>query len=189
MPGEREAYGAGEWFGHIVSYQSGPQLKALAAKAALGFKAADMPCPFRETVEPGAKCNKKGGVCSIQKHRDDGSGAVTAVSSFVTMCPSRFWQDASVFRWIGEAVLGTSKPTLIKEVDFLESLIGVDTEDESEEAKERDAVGRIDTVLLHPDKPSEWCALELQAVYFSGPGMPTHLGSGPIKYLADQVVD
>jgi hypothetical protein len=58
---------------------------------------------------------------------------------------------------------------LIKEVDFLESVIVPDApEDDSEEARERDAVGRIDTVLVHPDKPNEWCALELQAVSSAG---------------------
>jgi hypothetical protein len=50
---------------------------------------------------------------------------------------------------------------LIKEVDFLESVI---VPDAPEDDSERDAVGRIDTVLVHPDKPNEWCALELQAV-------------------------
>ncbi len=67
------------------------------------------------------------------------------------MCPSRFWQDAKVFRWIGEEILGTSKPILIKEVDFLESILG-DSDKEDEEEKEREAVGRIDTVLLHRNK-------------------------------------
>lgn len=34
------------------------------------------------------------------------------------------------------------------------------------------AVGKIDMVLVHPDtKNLRWCALEMQAVYFSGPGM------------------
>jgi hypothetical protein len=168
-----ERYGVGEWFGKVVSGQAGPQLKRLARKAALGFKQADMPCPFRETVEPGARCNKKGGVCSLQLYRE-ALGGVKPVGSFVTMCPSRFWQDASVFRWIGEEVLGTSTPTLIKEVDFLESVLGA-SEDEDQEEKEREAVGRIDTVLMHPTKAGEWCALELQAVYFSGAGMPSHL--------------
>ena len=60
-------------------------------------------------------------------------------------------------------------------VDFLESLVSTDADEEGEEEKDREAVGRIDTILIHPDKPSEWCALELQAVYFSGPGMPSHL--------------
>lgn len=176
MAGDKDRYGVGEWFGHIVSVTPGKILNELAAKATLGFKQADMPCPFRETVEPGAKCNKKGGVCSLQIHRQNDGGAVAAVGSFITMCPSRFWQDASVFRWIGQEIIGTSKPVLIKEVDFLESVIAPDTpDDDSEEAKERDAVGRIDTVLVHPEKPNEWCALELQAVYFSGAGMGSHL--------------
>jgi hypothetical protein len=123
MAGDKDRYGVGEWFGHIVSSTPGPTLNKLAGKAAQGFKQADMPCPFRETVEPGAKCNKKGGVCSLQIHRQDDTGAITAVGSFITMCPSRFWQDANVFRWIGQEILGTSTPVLIKEVDFLESVI------------------------------------------------------------------
>jgi hypothetical protein len=58
---------------------------------------------------------------------------------------------------------------VIKEVDFLESVIVPDApEDDSEGARERDAVGRIDTVLVHPEKPNEWRALELQAVSSAG---------------------
>jgi len=59
------------------------------------------------------------------------------------------------WQWHGKRRLG--EPVLIKEVDFLESAIVPDApEDDSEGARERDAVGRIDTVLVHPDKPNEW---------------------------------
>lgn len=206
-----DRYGVGEWYGHVVATAPAATLNALANDSKKPLKQVDRPCPFRETVEPGAKCNKKGGVCSLQIHRQDDAGGVSAVGSFITTCPSRFWQNADIFRWIGQEVIGTPIPTIIKEVDFLESVVipdapaaapavamapaaasvaeeGADAEaeleDEADEEaepevkaaeKERDAVGRIDTVLVHPDKPSEWLALELQAVYFSGAGMPSHL--------------
>ena len=57
-----------------------------------------------------------------------------------------------------------------------------DVEDEGNEELEQDInddvkelVGRIDTILVDPENPKAWCALELQAVYFSGKGMPSHL--------------
>jgi hypothetical protein len=43
---------------------------------------------------------------------------------------------------------------------------------EDDETDARDFIGRIDNVLVHPSKePLDWCALELQAVYFSGKSM------------------
>ena len=127
-----------------------------------------MPSPFRQSVDPQAQCSKKGGVCSLQLHRQS-DGNLTPVGGFVTTCPSRFWQDSSLFRWIGETVIGSSNPTIIQESKFVESLIAQNDEDD------RDAVGRIDMVLLDPDNIQEWCALELQPVYFSGSGMSSHL--------------
>ena len=85
-----------------------------------------MPCPFRQASNPGAICNKKGGVCSLQLHSQDADGKVAAVGRFVTLCPSRFWQDNNIFRWVGETVLGISNPTLVKEVGFLESVLTSD---------------------------------------------------------------
>lgn len=175
-PGEardRERYGVGEWFGKIVANLKTPQLNELAAKAVMGIKAAEMPCPFRQAVDPRALCNKKGGVCSLQVYREVPGGAVAASGEFVTMCPSRFWHDANVFRWVGQTMIGTSKPIMIKEVDFLDTLPAAP--DVGDLQATGDAVGRIDAVLIHPNDPREWCTLELQAVYFSGSGMPTHL--------------
>ena len=50
----------------------------------------------------------------------------------------------------------------------------------------REDVGRIDSVLVHPDhEPMKWCALEMQAVYLSGSAMSheyrailAHVGAG-----------
>lgn len=175
-----DRYGIGEWFGHVVSTQGRAQLKDLAQKSKSGLRAA--PCPFRQAADKDVMCNKRGGVCSMQVHRQLDTGEVVAVGSFVAMCPSRFWQDNNIFRWVGEAVLGTSSPTVIREVDFLETVNEVTDENDDDASgedkkaqKERDAVGRIDMVLVHPDEPHQWCALELQAVYFSGTAMSSHL--------------
>lgn len=41
-----------------------------------------------------------------------------------------------------------------------------------EESDEAGSVGRIDSVLVHPDLAYlRWCAVEMQAVYFSGPAL------------------
>jgi hypothetical protein len=61
----------------------------------------------------------------------------------------------------------------VGEVGFLksESVSELSEPDSSTEA-DGDDVGRIDSVLMHPDlERFSWCAVELQAVYFSGPGM------------------
>ena len=43
---------------------------------------------------------------------------------------------------------------------------------EVDETESGDFIGRIDNVLVHPSKePLDWCAVELQAVYFSGRSM------------------
>jgi hypothetical protein len=72
---------------------------------------------------------------------------------------------------VGERILGYPTPTVVKEVDFLKSIIPAEEEGSEEEAT-GDSVGRIDTVLVRPGvSPLQWCALELQAVYFSGDEM------------------
>lgn len=93
---------------------------------------------------------------------------------FVTVCPSRFWDGNEAFRWIGETILGTASPIVVREVAFLSALTDVPDELEGE-GEEGAAVGRIDLVLVDPDDHRDWCALEIQAVYFSGKSMASHL--------------
>lgn len=77
-----------------------------------------------------------------------------------TVCPNRFLQDDLIYRWIGQTILGVPSPNIVGQVGFLEK------EDSS------DDVGRIDSILVAPDvAPLHWCALEIQAVYFSGKSM------------------
>jgi hypothetical protein len=87
----------------------------------------------------GKLCNKNGGVCSLIPYCHDADGTVVASGKFVTVCLNRFWQDAAVFRWIGEAVLGTSKPILVSEIEFLESVLGQPSEGEGPSGQSRSA--------------------------------------------------
>lgn len=85
-----------------------------------------------------------------------------------TTCPNRFLQDRTIFQWIGETILGTTAPLIATEVGFLERPATTGVFEESDE------VGRIDYVLVHSEaEPMRWCAMEIQAVYFSGSRMST----------------
>ncbi|MCX6928575.1 MAG: NotI family restriction endonuclease, partial [Verrucomicrobia bacterium] len=92
-------------------------------------------------------------------------GRVEGKGEPVITCPNRFLEGNLVARWVGEALLGTSKPAVISELPFL---MGEIQSDEGEE----DAVGKIDEVLVNAEGGTlRWCALEFQAVYFSGMSM------------------
>ena len=74
-------------------------------------------------------------------------------------------------------MLGIENPKVATEVRFLQRqpTIGPDiskvTEESEDEIKSED-VGNIDVVLVDTEKPYlDWCALEIQAVYFSGEKM------------------
>jgi hypothetical protein len=166
-------FGVGEWFGNVVAATPGRRKAELSEASTLSVRQAAMPCPFRQSAERGAICNKKGGICSLRSYRSeitaDLETRIFADGPFVTVCPSRFWHDNAIFRWIGETVIGTASPILIKEVEFLGALGG------GGEAEAGEGAGRIDTILINADDSSEWCAVEMQAVYFSGAGMASHL--------------
>ena len=91
-----------------------------------------------------------------------------ARSTIRAVCPARFHERGLAFEWAAEVILGQPSPALVGEVGFLESSETVDG-DEGED------VGRIDMVLVDSSKPADyplpWTALEIQAVYFSGPEM------------------
>jgi hypothetical protein len=98
------------------------------------------------------------------------SPAHGASGALRTTCPNRFEDSGAIFAWIGDLILGHSAPVIVSEIGFLER----DGKDESDVVTTtgRDDVGRIDHVLVHPDADIlKWCALEIQAVYFSGPAM------------------
>jgi hypothetical protein len=96
---------------------------------------------------------------------------VKGIGPIITTCPRRFLEANSIYSWVGKELLGTDKPITLSEIGFLDRLREDAPAGENEE-DERDFIGRIDNVLLHPErKPLDWCALEIQGVYFSGQAM------------------
>ncbi len=149
-------YGVGELYGHDFVNLPPNRVRALANAA---FKS--QPCPFRGGE---FMCNKKGGVCSLRqfsKRHDD----VVQVheTSPVATCPNRFYDSGSALSWAGEVLIDTKSPIVLTELPFLKATsVGGDVS----------TVGKIDMILVHPDiRTLRWCALEIQAVYFSGASM------------------
>lgn len=164
-------FGIGEWYGRsFVSLTPTERVRL----AELQFSGGAIPeCPFTS-----APCWKKGGVCSLRSYenlkeieqvRIDQRG-----STFRTICPTRFEQFGEIYRWIGEVVLNDTRSVALGQINFLERvpLIGGSGIEGTKAPKE---VGRIDNVLVIPDSmPLQWCAVEIQAVYFSGRNMKLH---------------
>ena len=166
-PKIRTRYSIGEWYG--TGFESLPPTERFQ-KAKIECKASaiiGVPCPFQQNT----KCNKKGGVCSLRQYQQVGDGPVTGTGHIITTCPQRFLESDTIFRWVGNTLLQTNDPVVLNEIGFLDRLRTEETpKDEDEDA--RDFIGRIDSVLVHPSRqPIDWCALELQAVYFSGKSM------------------
>lgn len=157
-PGLR--YGAGELYGYDFANLPASHVRTLANAT---FKS--QPCPFRGG---GFMCNKRGGVCSLRQFsRTGGNVAPVDAASLVTTCPNRFYDSGTAFSWAGETLLDTKSPIILTELPFLKATSEADVSDVS-------TVGKIDMVLVHPDtKTLRWCALEIQAVYFSGASMST----------------
>ncbi len=179
----KRLYGIGEWYGRLYRCLDEAERKAL-------LKPDPMPdCPyFKHTPQlapqAGVKCNKKGGVCSIRNFVAGPAGGLK-FGPITATCPNRFLENGLVVKTIGTTILGTDAPLVAKEVPFLKRSVasGVagtapvgdptkkswesDTDDSAKSKIEY--VGRIDLVCVHPNLGDlNWCAVELQAVYFSG---------------------
>lgn len=163
----RSRYSIGEWYGAGFELLT-PTERFTRAKIEREANAIiGNPCPFQTE----AKCNKKGGVCSLRQYRQIVGGPVSGVGPVITTCPNRFLESSAIFRWVGETLLQTKEPVVLNEIGFLDRLRPEEKPDD-EEQDARDFIGRIDNVLVHPDRqPMDWCALEIQAVYFSGKSM------------------
>ncbi len=161
----RTRYSIGEWYGRDI-FRMDPESRRDSAKLEIERDAIlGKPCPYR----PSGFCNKKGGVCTLRLYEQLGSAIVAGKGSPVAVCPSRFFEAGIIHRWVGETILGTPNPIVLSEIGFLDRL---KPEDHVTDEEDSNMIGRIDNVLLHPDKrPLEWCALEIQAVYFSGKAM------------------
>jgi hypothetical protein len=169
-------FGIAEWYGRpfesltvaerrdFVSIQSTPKADR-----------PPIPCPFQSTPQLTVPCTKKGGVCSLRKYElsQDPNGtrlAKPADKLIRTTCPHRFKESGEVYKWIGEVILGTVEVVPIGQIAFLKPVPQMAAaEDRPHGEKE---VGRIDNILVVPKTdPLKWCAVEIQAVYFSGTEM------------------
>lgn len=163
-------FGIGEWYGRLLDGLNLVERQDFAARA-LGGKSLRPLCPFRRPLDgKPLECTKDGGVCSLQLYEsvDEvfGKPVPEVHGALRTLCPYRFEESGTVIRWIGETLLGTSIAIEIPEVGFLR---GEPSEGKSGHG---DDVGRIDLVLVDPKlDPLNWCAVEMQAVYFSGSAM------------------
>jgi hypothetical protein len=156
-------YGAGELYGFDFSTLPPERVRQLSLASHRNVE-----CPFKppEPGKPVRKCNKKGGVCSLRLFVQDAQGRVEGNGEPVVTCPNRFLEGNLVMRWVSDTLLGTSNPVVISELPFLMGEI------QAEEEAEPDAVGKIDKVPVNPEGDKlQWCALEMQAVYFSGLSM------------------
>jgi hypothetical protein len=171
-------FGIGEWFGQIYMRMD-PELRSKYASLKSNN---DIKCPYRNDIK---LCNKSGGVCTLASYISDELGNViyNEVSpDFVTLCPNRFWQNNKIFMEIGRTILNTDVPTLIKEVNFLQRVDFFGN-------IQKEYVGKIDLILTKVNSKNyivDWCALEIQAVYFSGSSMSNEFAAikkNPSKVL------
>jgi Restriction endonuclease NotI len=174
--GDSFRYGIGEWYGRSFVRLTPEDRKAFAELQAVErTQRPHQLCIPRTTPGNPVRCTKEGGVCSIRLFRKRaGTNQVSMVpgqlGTLRTTCPYRFQQKGRIFRWVGETILRHPEPLTVGEVGFLER----PTEETVEDIADLDSadVGRIDNVLVHPNQqPMHWCALEIQAVYFSGSSM------------------
>jgi len=148
-------YGIGELFGQNLEELSCSDIQRLG-RAALAPKK-PQPCRFRDS-----SCNKAGGVCTLRLYEKSGETARPCSDDLVTLCPSRFLEDGIIFSWVARKLLHNPSPVVLSELPFLVS----------KSDKKEKPVGKIDNVLVIPEKERfNWCALEMQAVYFSGKAM------------------
>jgi len=166
-PKIRSRYSIGEWYGAGFESLGAAERSRRAGIECEANAIIGATCPFQHD----AKCNKKGGVCSLRQYQQIGDGPVSGIGPVITTCPQRFLEADTIFRWVGETLLQTKDPIVLSEIGFLDRLRSDEPPGEDDQDS-RDFIGRIDNVLVHPShNPMEWCALELQAVYFSGKSM------------------
>ena len=137
-----------------------PKRRQILAKHALRPTKQVPYCPFQQGK---VRCNKNGGVCSIQMYkRPEESRSADRLGEQagppVITCPQRFSQDDLIPKWLAE-VVGFKNVYLAREVPFMRS-----------PTTGRPA-GKIDMILSGDSQADNWFGLEIQAVYFSGRGM------------------
>lgn len=197
----KQQFGIAEWYGHLYRNLDGETRTVFAAeKSKLGA----FPCPFLQDVPRlgpstgNLNCKKRGGVCSIRNFHDQSATEDISFGPIAATCPNRFLDNGTIIAEIGKVVLGCELPNFAKEIAFLKRPISLtaqatvaDLDDEQQSLDEiaglidKEDVGKIDLVLVDPDNTDNWCAVEIQAVYFSGAKMSddisaisTYVGNG-----------
>lgn len=151
-------YGIAEWYG-LPFLDLPPVARNHLAKKALQEEADVPACPFQKNRPP---CRKKGGICSIRRYSQDKDGRINSpVGDPVIVCPARFEQKQFLVRWLAEIVgFPQTDGMVAREVPFMH---GTST---------NKPAGKIDLVVARlQNREIKWYGLEIQAVYFSGPGM------------------
>lgn len=166
-------FSIGEWYGRLLTAMNAAERQQLAQIARKPKNPEYTPeCPFRGSPEKRPPCTKRGGVCTLRLYQVADGRATPAPDPGVlrTVCPHRFREDNKIFAWVGEKVLGHPEPHVVEQVPFLQEQVSA--KDRKEDKDTTKLTGRIDMILIHPDLSRlSWCALETQAVYFSGKTM------------------
>jgi len=172
----KRTHGIAEWYGRLFREMTNETRRSL-----IDARRGDRPaCPFMETVPYLAprrdiRCNKVGGVCSLREFVAEG-GRVVDLGPITATCPNRFLDGGVVLAEIGRILLGTDGARIVKEIPFLLRPKSSDDEASPGRGEDNEDVGRIDMVLVHPTLSRlNWCAVEMQAVYFSGGAMSKDL--------------
>lgn len=181
-------YGIAEWYGHLFRRLDNKQRDFLAyveardkgrreivtklAAASMDYSFLEsapekLNCRFLESAPDlapgsGVHCNKKGGVCSMRNFHSSNADISHPISA---VCPHRFLENRTIITEVGRSILDTENPLVAKEIPFLKR--DRRSDDPSVDRSSSD-VGRIDLVLVDPNDLENWCAVEIQAVYFSG---------------------
>ena len=156
-----DLYGIAEWYGEAFA-EMAPSRRMELARIALGRGPDPPPCPFQSGRPP---CRKRGGVCSIQRYERlpelGGARVGRRTGGPVIVCPQRFEEGNTVPKWLADVVgFNASKSFIAREVPFMRS------------PSTGQRAGQIDIVLADGREDFKWFGLEIQAVYFSGTGMP-----------------
>jgi len=181
-------YGIAEWYGRDIRKLT-PKDRSVLGKAACqhedeGGDNAPL-CPYLSKLIPNSRCNKAGGVCAIRRFeagKAGGTGTAKVNELVVTSCPLRFVDHLAdgkfIMSWVAEQMLDIRSPTIVKETPFLRKVsdlnppteVQLDTDGEADEEGKK--AGRIDWIIVNPKSMTtqelQWCAVETQAIYFSG---------------------
>jgi hypothetical protein len=166
-------FGIAEWYGRPVESLSDEERLRLAERQLLAKKdRTPIACPFLSRPDKTVACWKDSGVCSIRRYEMSSEGSHVMLSTtqggIRTTCPSRFEERGEISDWIGEVVLGNKAAVSVGQMGFLKPTAFMGEPD----TRVTSSVGRIDKILMVPrSSPLEWCAVEIQAVYFSGDSM------------------